>query len=51
MFLLLFCKQELYFLTENKIFKLINNIEDKELKEYIFLFKNINQSQNNCYIK
>ena len=30
--------EDLYFLTENKIFKLINNIEDKELKEYIFLF-------------
>ncbi len=37
--------EDLYFLTENKIFKLINNIEDKELKEYIFLFKNIKKEE------
>lgn len=37
--------EDLYFLTENKIFKLINNIEDKELKEYVFLFKNIKKEE------
>lgn len=37
--------EDLYFLTENKIFKLIKNIEDKELKEYIFLFKNIKKEE------
>ena len=37
--------EDLYFLTENKIFKLINSIEDKELKEYIFLFKNIKKEE------
>ena len=37
--------EDLYFLTENKIFKLINNIEDKEIKEYIFLFKNIKKEE------
>lgn len=37
--------EDLYFLPENKIFKLINNIEDKELKEYIFLFKNIKKEE------
>lgn len=37
--------EDLYFLTENKIFKLINNIEDNELKEYIFLFKNIKKEE------
>lgn len=37
--------EDLYFLTENKIFELINNIEDKELKEYIFLFKNIKKEE------
>lgn len=37
--------EDLYFLTENKIFELINNIEDKEIKEYIFLFKNIKKEE------
>lgn len=37
--------EDLYFLTENKIFKLINNIEDNELNEYIFLFKNIKKEE------
>lgn len=37
--------EDLYFLTENKIFELIHNIEDKEIKEYIFLFKNIKKEE------
>lgn len=37
--------EDLYFLTENKKFELINNIEDKEIKEYIFLFKNIKKEE------